>query len=77
MALGYGMFIRKDLENYRSNREVWVHEFVHVGQYERYGSVHSLLVDYLRECIEWGYPNGRLEREANRRATKIIRHDAT
>jgi hypothetical protein len=73
LTLGYGIFIRKDCENYRGNRELYVHEFVHVGQYERYGSIQAFLVDYLRECVEDGYPNGRLERQADRRVKKIVR----
>lgn len=73
LALGYGIFIRKDFEDYRVSRELYIHECVHVSQYERYGSIHTFLVDYLRECVEVGYPNGRLEREADRRAAKIVR----
>ena len=73
MTLGYGIFIRKDCWNYRSNRNLYVHEFVHVGQYERYGSIQAFLVDYLRECIDPGYPRGPLEKQANRVAAKIVR----
>lgn len=72
-TLRYGIYIRKDCQNYRENREIYVHEFVHVGQYERYGSIQAFLIDYLRECIEPGYPNGPLERQATRRAAKIVR----
>jgi hypothetical protein len=73
LTLGYGIYIRKDCEQYRANRELYVHEFVHVGQYERYGSIHAFLVDYLKECVEPGYPYGPLERQADRRAKNIIR----
>jgi hypothetical protein len=73
LTLGYGIFIRKDCENYRANRDLYVHEFVHVGQYERYGSIQAFFEDYLKECVDPGYPNGKLERQADRRAKKIVR----
>ena len=73
MTLGYGIFIRRDCEHYSGNRELYIHEFVHAGQYERYGSIESFLVDYFRECLVDGYGNGPLERQADRRAAKIVR----
>ena len=73
ITLRYGIYVRRDCENYRANRELYIHEFVHVGQYERYGSVQAFLVDYLRECVDPGYPNGPLEKQANRHAAKIVR----
>ena len=53
LTLRYGIYIRHDVQ---SNRELHVHEFVHVGQYERLGSVEAFLIPYLRECIDPGYP---------------------
>jgi len=70
---GYGIFIRRDCANYRAHRELQVHEFTRVGQYERYGSIHAFLVDYLHECVDPGYGKGRLEKQADRRAKKIVR----
>ena len=52
---------------------LYVHEFVHTAQYERYGSIQAFLVDYLKECIDPGYGNGPLEKQADRRAKKIVR----
>ena len=69
----YGIYIRADCENYRANRELFVHEFCHVGQFERYGAIHAFLVDYLRECIDPGYPHGPLEIQAIRAAARIVR----
>jgi hypothetical protein len=73
MTLGYGILIRQDCDNYRANRELFVHEFCHTAQYERYGSIQAFLVDYLRECISPGYPRGPLELQADRTAKKIVR----
>jgi CRISPR/Cas system-associated exonuclease Cas4 (RecB family) len=69
----YGILIRKDCADYRENRALYCHEFVHVGQYERYSSINAFLVDYLKECITPGYPLGPLEKQADRRAAKIVR----
>jgi hypothetical protein len=70
LALRYGIFIRDDV---RLSRELHIHEFVHVGQYERLGSIEAFLRNYLKECIDPGYPLGPLEQEAILTARKIIR----
>jgi len=46
------------------DRHTLVHECVHVGQYERLGGLRPFLSQYLRECIDPGYPFGGLEQEA-------------
>jgi hypothetical protein len=69
MTLRYGIYIREDV---RLNRELHVHEFVHVGQYERMGSIEAFLRDYLKECIDPGYPLGPMEREAIDAARRIV-----
>ena len=61
ITFGYGIYIRDDSWG---DRPLVVHELVHVGQYERYGSVNAFLRDYLDECLTIGYPNGPLEQEA-------------
>lgn len=61
MALGYGIFIQ---EPFWGNRLLWVHELVHVAQYERLGGLKGFLREYLRECLSMGYGLGPLEREA-------------
>lgn len=60
ITFGYGIYIREDLWD---DRPLITHELVHVGQYERYGSVNAFLRDYLEECLTVGYPNGPLEQE--------------
>lgn len=71
ITLRYGIYIREDCSDYRRNRNLYVHEFVHVGQYERLGSVNAFLKKYLRECLVEGYPFGPLEQEAIREAQRI------
>ena len=69
ITLGYGIYIRR---RYSSDRGLLVHECVHVGQYERLGSIKAFLRDYLRECLDPGYPMGPLEQEAIQRAREIV-----
>lgn len=68
ITFGYGIYIREDLWD---DRPLLVHELVHVGQYERYGSVGAFLQDYLDECLTIGYPNGPLEQEAILKAKEL------
>jgi hypothetical protein len=63
MTLRYGIFIR---ENHWGDRRLLIHELAHVAQYERLGGFRRFLSQYLRECINPGYPFGNLEQEANR-----------
>ena len=55
------------------DRLAFVHECVHVSQYERLGGVRAFLKVYLRECIDPGFPFGRLEQEAIHIARDICR----
>ena len=73
LTVRYGIFIRNDCQNYRAHREVYVHEFCHVAQYERYGSIPAFLTAYLQECLVPGYPHGPLEQEAVLGAAKTVR----
>ena len=61
MALRYGIFIRED---HWGDRRLLIHELAHVAQYERFGGFRAFLNQYLRECINPGYPLGQLEQEA-------------
>lgn len=70
LTLGYGIYIRAELKNDRGLR---VHECVHVGQYERFGSIENFLRAYLRECLDPGYPWGVLEQEAVLRTRAFLR----
>jgi len=76
LTLNYGIYIRQDCVDYRRHRELYVHEFCHVGQYERLGSIRDFLSAYLVECISPGYPLGVLEQEAIQIAARIIRADS-
>jgi hypothetical protein len=69
ITLRYGIYIQRQ---FRGNRELYLHEFVHVGQYERLGSIEAFLRDYLRECLDPGYPRGPLEQEAIARAHEVV-----
>ncbi|MEJ0001267.1 MAG: hypothetical protein WDO13_20175 [Verrucomicrobiota bacterium] len=77
MAVGWGIYL---CEAARGDRQVLLHECVHVAQYERMGGIRPFLDIYLRECIDPGYPFGGLEQEAilvsrdicKRRAGQIV-----
>lgn len=60
MAFRYGIMIRQD---WWECGDLQRHECVHTGQYERMG-VKSFLGEYLRQCLEIGYPEAPLEQEA-------------
>jgi len=74
LTLNYGIYIRHDCSDYSLNRELYIHEFCHVGQYERLGSVDAFLSEYLPECVVPGYPMGPLEQEAIQEAAKVVGH---
>ncbi|CAN5723625.1 hypothetical protein BH20VER1_BH20VER1_32160 [soil metagenome] len=67
MALGYGIFLRRD---YCGNRALLLHELAHTAQYERLG-FRGFLRRYLDECLTCGYPGGALEMEASRVAEEL------
>lgn len=69
MAIRYGIFIRHDCWN---ERALIAHECVHTGQYERLGGIEAFLKQYLKECIEIGYPEAPLEQEAIEKSTEIL-----
>jgi hypothetical protein len=71
LTLGYGIYIQQD---FLHDRPKLVHEFVHVSQYEKLDGIRPFLNAYLRECIEPGYPFGRMEQEAILVARDICRH---
>ena len=61
LTLGYGICL--PLAAWEDRHRL-VHECVHVGQYEKKGGIRPFLNDYLRECIDPGYPFGALEQAA-------------
>jgi hypothetical protein len=70
ITLGYGICLRHDSWN---DRYSLTHECVHVHQYEKLGGIRPFLNEYLRECIDPGYPFGSLEQEAIRVARDICK----
>lgn len=62
LTLGYCIYIKSDNWN---TREVLVHEFAHVMQFERLG-FKEFLSQYISECLSFGYPFGPLEIEARK-----------
>lgn len=68
MALRYGIFIRSDCWN---SRHIIAHECAHTAQYERLGSLRAFLQQYIRECLQVGYPVSPLEQEAVHKAAEI------
>jgi len=69
LTLRYGIFIRHDCWN---DRRLIAHECAHTAQYEHMGSIETFIQQYLRECIEIGYPAAPMEQEAIR-AEKLIK----
>jgi len=69
MTLGHGVYVTDACAD---DPALLIHEFVHVGQYERLGSVKSFLRQYLWECLSTGYESAPLEREARERTSAIL-----
>ncbi|MEK7953441.1 hypothetical protein [Luteolibacter soli] len=61
LTIRHGIFIRSDCWN---DRRLIAHECAHTAQYERMGGIEQFLAQYLRECIEIGYPAAPMEQEA-------------
>jgi hypothetical protein len=57
----YGIFIH---ENASDKKAVLTHELIHTLQYERFGSIKAFITQYLKECLEVGYHQSDLEKEA-------------
>jgi uncharacterized protein DUF4157 len=70
MTFGHGIV----LKNGSYDRRLIAHELSHVMQYERFGGIEAFLKEYVKEVAfpPW-YPNGPLEREAERAADCVIK----
>jgi hypothetical protein len=64
----YGIFIH---ENSSNKKAVLTHELIHTLQYERFGSIKAFITLYLKECLEVGYHQSDLEKEAVNGAIKF------
>jgi hypothetical protein len=60
LTLGYSILVCRGHETFR----LLSHEFRHVSQYERFGSIAAFLPEYLKQIIEFGYENAPFEVEA-------------
>jgi len=65
LTLHYGIFIKTESQG---NVKLLAHEFRHVAQYERYGSIPSYLSVYIPELVEYGYSDAPFEIDAERMA---------
>jgi hypothetical protein len=74
IAIGYGIVIRADCWQ---NRELVVHQLVHVAQYERSGSLEKFVREYLCERRGASFGVGLLEEEARRVASEICAAQVT
>lgn len=61
ITLGHGIYVARRASE---SIELMAHELVHVGQYERSGSVWSFMVEYIHQCLMWGYCDAAWEVEA-------------
>jgi hypothetical protein len=73
VAIGYGIIIRAD--SWR-NRELLLHQLVHVAQCERSGGLEKFVSEYLddRRSGSQNFSLGSLEDDARSRAREICRH---
>jgi hypothetical protein len=69
ITFGFGIFVRADRSH---DREVLVHECVHVAQYERLG-IEDFLMQYVVQIFKNGYDNAPMEREAREVAARICK----
>ena len=60
LTIGYSVFIRSGFVSPR----LLSHEFRHVYQYERFGSIPKFIAEYLKQIIEHGYFAAPLEVDA-------------
>ena len=68
LTLRYGIYVRQDC---KTNRNLYLHEFVHVSQYEKLGGIEQFLKQYLQEVLTIGYPKAPMEQEAINKIKEI------
>jgi hypothetical protein len=71
LTLGYAVFIRRG----HLSARLLAHEFRHVEQFERHGSLAAFLSEYLGQFVEYGYRDAPYEQDAraHERAAKAVR----
>ncbi len=70
MAVNYGIYLEA---SQATNPSLLVHELTHVAQFERLGGVEAFLREYITQCVEDGYWESELEREAREAAAPFTR----
>ncbi len=68
ITFGFGIFVRAEQAH---DREILVHECVHVAQYEKLG-IEGYLMQYVVQIFKNGYDNAPMEREAREVAMRIV-----
>lgn len=68
LTLGYTVLLRREHE---TDPRLLRHEFRHVQQYERLGSLAAFLGVYLAEIVQFGYGRAPLELDARAHETEI------
>jgi len=71
MTLRYGIYLREGLTP-EQERELLLHELVHVRQYEEAGGARVFLQMYLGQCLCDGYAAAALEEEASRLSAMLV-----
>jgi len=61
LTLGYAVFVRRGHE---AGERLLRHEFRHVQQFERRGSLAAFLTEYLSQVVRFGYHDAPLEADA-------------
>lgn len=71
ITLGQAIYVTEDSAE---SIELITHELVHVGQYQRAGSIWAFMIEYIHQCLMTGYYDAEWEVEARRESAKALRH---
>lgn len=69
ITLGHGIYVSTECAH---SPELIAHELVHVGQYQRAGSIWSFMVEYIHQCLLHGYFDAAWEEEARKKSLRIL-----
>lgn len=70
ITLGRGIYICRESAG---SLGLVAHELVHVGQYQRAGSIRAFMVEYIHQCLLHGYFDAPWEVEARRKSAAAMR----
>lgn len=71
ITLGHGIYVTREA----SSASLIAHELVHISQYERAGSIGKFMIEYLHQCLMYGYFDAPWEKEARSGAIEMIRRN--